>query len=119
MRCEDHRPLEMPRDERTLSPEVHRHGELKEMAAMCGWGWSWGSSGWGGTVMTIVLAVFLVAVIVAVVFGIRDLFRGGGQRNGGSSEATGPEDTLAHRFARGEMDADEYRQRAALLREHL
>jgi putative membrane protein len=85
---------------------------------MCLWGWGWGGWGWGGIVMTIVLAVFLVAVIVAVIFAIRDLFRGGSQRNGGSSAAPGPEDTLAHRFARGEIDADEYRQRVALLREH-
>lgn len=87
---------------------------------MCWWGWGWGGHGWGwGTVMTIGLAVFFVAVIVAVVFAIRDLFRGGSQRNGGSSTAPGPEDTLAHRFARGEIDADEYRRRIALLREHV
>ncbi len=87
---------------------------------MCWWGWGWGGNGWGwGTVMAIVLAVFLVAVIVAVVFAIRDLFRGGSQDHGASSAATGPEDTLAHRFARGEIDEDEYRRRIALLREHV
>ncbi len=85
---------------------------------MCGWGGGWGGWGWGGIVMTIMLAAFLVAVIVAVVFAIRDLFRGGSQRNRASSVAPGPEDTLAHRFARGEINADEYRQRVALLREH-
>ncbi len=82
--------------------------------------WSWGGNGWGwGTVMTIGLAVFLVAVIFAVILAIRDLFRGGSQYHGASSAATGPEDTLAHRFARGEIDADEYRLRIALLREHV
>jgi putative membrane protein len=85
---------------------------------MCWWGW--GGNGWGlgGTVMTIILAVVLVAVIVAVVFAIRDLARGGSQPNEASSAAPGPEDTLAHRFARGEIDDDEYRRRITLLREH-
>jgi putative membrane protein len=88
---------------------------------VCGWGWGWGGNGWGwgGTVMTIVLAGFLVAVIVAVVFAIRDLARGGSQYNGASSAATGPEDALAQRFARGEIDEDGYRRRIALLREHV
>jgi len=81
---------------------------------MCGWGWSWGGNGLGG----IVLAVFMLALIVAVVFGIGYLVRGGSQRNGGRSLAPGPEDTLAHRFARGEIDEDEYRRCIALLREH-
>ena len=88
---------------------------------MCGWGWGWGGNGWGwgGIVMAIVLAVFLMAVIAAVIFAIRDLFRGSSRRNGGSpATRSEPEDTLAHRFARGEIDADEYRQRVALLREH-
>ncbi|HKI40901.1 MAG TPA: SHOCT domain-containing protein [Mycobacterium sp.] len=69
--------------------------------------------------MTIVLAVLVVAVVVAGAFAIRYLARGGSQYNGASSVATGPEDTLAHRFARGEIDEDEYRRRIALLREHL
>jgi putative membrane protein len=88
---------------------------------MCGWGWGWAGNGWGwgGTAMTIVLAMFLVAVIVAVVFAIRDLARGGSQDNEASSAATGPEDTVAQRFARSEIDEDEYRRRTALLREHL
>jgi putative membrane protein len=88
---------------------------------MCGWGWGWGGNGWGwgGTAMTMVLAVFLMAVIVAVVFAIRDLARRGSQYNEASSAATSPEDTLAQRFARGEIDEDEYRRHVALLREHL
>ena len=80
---------------------------------MCGWGW-----GWGGIVMNIVLAVLVVAVVVAGAFAIRYLARGGSRYNEASSAATGPEDTLAQRFARGEIDEDEYRRRIALLREH-
>ena len=90
---------------------------------MCGWGgngWMWngGSWGWGGVVMYIVLAALLVAVVVVVAFAIRDLVRGDSQHKGASSSvATGPEDTLAHRFAHGEIDEDEYRRRVAILRE--
>ena len=90
---------------------------------MCGWGLGWGGNGWGwgSTVMSLALAVFFVAVIVAVVFAIRHLARGGSQYNEASSAATGtgPEDTLAQRLASGEIDEDEYRRRIALLREHL
>ena len=84
---------------------------------MCGWGWGWGGNGggWGA----IMLAVLLVALIVVVAFAIGYLARrGGSQYNRGSSAATGPEDTLAQRFARGEIDEEEYRRRVALLREH-
>lgn len=88
---------------------------------MCGWSWGWGGNGWGwgGTAMTIVLAVLLVAVIIAVVVAIRDLATGGSQHHEASSAGPGPEDMLAHRFARGEIDENEYRRRIALLREHL
>ncbi|MGA9375883.1 MAG: SHOCT domain-containing protein [Mycobacterium sp.] len=82
-------------------------------------GWMWGHGwGWGGGVlMTVVMALFLVALIVAIVMAIRYL--------GGSSPAPresrprpGPENVLAERFARGEIDEDEYRSRLSLLRLH-
>ncbi len=84
---------------------------------MCGWGWGGNGLGWGGIVLYTVLAAILVAVVVVVAFAIRDLVRGGSQHTGPSPMATGPEDTLAHRFARGEIHDDEYRRRNALLRE--
>jgi len=66
------------------------------------------------------LAVFLLAVIIVVAFAIGYLARrGGSQYNRVSSAATGPEDTLAQRFARGEIEEEEYRRRITLLREHL
>jgi putative membrane protein len=68
--------------------------------------------------MTTVSVVLLVAVIITVVFAIRYLARGGSHYNGASSEATRAEDALAQRFARGEIDEDEYRRRMTLLREH-
>ena len=73
---------------------------------------------WGGIVMTVVLVVLLVAVIIVLVFAIRYLSRSGSHYNRASSEATRAEDALAQRFARGEIDEDEYRRRMTLLREH-
>lgn len=90
---------------------------------MCGWGGNgWmsngGGWGWGGLVMYILLALLLVAVVVGVTFAILALVRRSSPHEAASPVATGPEATLAHRFARGEIDEDEYRRRVTLLREH-
>jgi uncharacterized membrane protein len=79
--------------------------------------WNGGGWGWGGLVMYSVLAAVLVAVVVVVAFAIRNLVLSGSQNKGAGSVATEPEDTLAHRFAHGEIDEDEYRRRVAILRE--
>ncbi|MBX7434706.1 SHOCT domain-containing protein [Mycobacterium sp. Y57] len=88
---------------------------------MCGYGWGWGN-GWGGggILMTTLLVVLVVAVIVAVVFAVRYLSGGGSaqHRGGPVSEGMRAEDRLADRFARGEIDEDEFRRRITLLREH-
>ncbi len=88
---------------------------------MCGWGWGWGGMGWGwgGVLMYTVLAAVLVAVIVVVAFAIRSLVVGGGgpHKAATPAQAPRPEETLAHRFARGEINEEEYRSRVALLRE--
>ncbi|MGB8503848.1 MAG: SHOCT domain-containing protein [Mycobacterium sp.] len=92
---------------------------------MCGWNgyggmWNGGyGSGWGwvGWIITaIVLVVFFAVLITAVVVAARSLT--GGHRGPGGHQVRGAEDVLAERFARGEIDADEYRQRVTLLREH-
>ncbi len=92
---------------------------------MCGWngyGGMWnggygGGWGWVGWIITaVVLVVIFAALITAVVFGVRYL--SGHHGLGDSQQARGAEDVLAERFARGEIDADEYRQRVTLLREH-
>lgn len=76
--------------------------------------------GWGGwVVVTMVMVVFFALVIAAVVAAVRyqdDTGRGAKGRGGPSARA--PEDVLADRFARGEVDDEEYRRRIALLREH-
>ena len=89
---------------------------------MDGDGWMWGHGwGWGGWVMmSVVMVLFLLALITAIVVAIRYL--------SGSNPAPmkpppgyarpGPENVLAERFARGEIDEDEYRRRLSLLRLH-
>lgn len=89
---------------------------------MCGYGWGngWGSSwGWGGIVMAVLMLVLVAAVIVAIIFAVRYLSGSGNHHRGvPGSEGMRAEDRLADRFARGEIDQDEFRQRMALLREH-
>jgi putative membrane protein len=78
-------------------------------------GWGWG--GW--ILMTVGMVLFWALLITAVVLAVRYL-------TGPRGSAAGPpgswqpraEDLLAERFARGEIDDDEYRQRLALLRQH-
>lgn len=91
---------------------------------MCGNGSMWhhgyGGWGWGGWIMTaIVLTLLFAFVITAIVAAVRYL---GGPGHGGVHH--GPprggraDDILAERYARGEIDDEEYRRRVALLRDH-
>jgi putative membrane protein len=75
-----------------------------------GWGWA----GW--VVMVVVMVVFWAAVITAVVLAVRYLVSERGTRAGGAGSMLA-EDVLAERFARGEVDEDEFRRRLTLLRE--
>lgn len=82
---------------------------------MYGWdGWGWG--GW--FLMTLVMVVFWALVITAVVLAIRYVSGGSDQRQRPTRESSRAEDVLAERFARGEIDEDEFRRRMATIREH-
>ncbi|MGW2088889.1 SHOCT domain-containing protein [Streptomyces sp. NPDC001880] len=88
--------------------------------------WYDGRWGWGGWfVMTAVMAllfVLVIAGIVALVHYLTSARRGhqpgpptsSGEHGWGGRRA---EELLAERFARGEIDEDEYKRRLALLRE--
>lgn len=73
--------------------------------------WSHGDWGWGAGLL---MAVSMVAIWALVIWGILTVARGNdpstGERDGR------PEDILAKRFAAGDIDADEYRQRLEALR---
>jgi putative membrane protein len=78
-------------------------------------GWGWG--GW--ILMTVGMVAFWALVITAVVLAIRYLTRSrSSDASAASSGQNRAEDVLAERFARGEIDENEYRQRLSALREH-
>ncbi len=68
---------------------------------MSGWGWGWMMGGW--------LAMILVAALIVLAF------RGTGSPRA-PDRTTDPEGILAERFARGEISAEEYEERLAVLR---
>lgn len=65
--------------------------------------WFWGGMGWGWTL----LCLLLVTVIIWVAYRA-----GQGGRTGGSS----PEDILRERFARGEIDREEFNKKLSELK---
>lgn len=72
-------------------------------------------SGWGYGFMTLSMVLFWGLVVAGVVLLVRYL----GRDQGPPSEPAGPaaERLLAERFARGDIDEQEYRRRIELLRE--
>jgi len=69
---------------------------------------------WGYVLMTISMVLFWGFVIYGVVM----LLRYVGREDRPSSRRSTPEELLAERFARGEIDQQEYRERMESLREH-
>jgi putative membrane protein len=74
-----------------------------------------GMSGWGYALMTISMVLFWGAVIIGIVALVRYVGRGGQQTSAPQSPQV-PERLLAERFARGEIDEEEYQRRLAVLR---
>lgn len=81
-----------------------------------GTGWGWG--GW--FMMAAMMVVFWGLVIAAGFAAVRYLSPNNPPRPGATDalERKRAEDILAERYARGEIDDDEYRKRLTLLREH-
>jgi putative membrane protein len=76
--------------------------------------------GWGGWIpMTVGMVLFWALVITAVVLAIRYL---AGPRDTAASPPGSaqkrPEEVLAERFARGEINDEDYRQRLTVLGQH-
>jgi putative membrane protein len=72
-------------------------------------------SGRGYTLGTISMVLFWGAVIAGIVLLVRHLGSSGQQTPAPPSLPATPEQLLAGRFARGEIDEQEYRQRLAVL----
>jgi putative membrane protein len=78
-------------------------------------GWYGDGMGWGGWIaMTLAMVVFWTVVVLAVVA----IFRGTSESRATRGESRpDPMAILEERFARGEIDADEYRARLDVLRD--
>ncbi|MFF4350049.1 SHOCT domain-containing protein [Streptomyces sp. NPDC001530] len=75
-----------------------------------------GMTGWGWFAMSLSAIVFWALLVGAGILLFRALNRA--QKEPHTPGAVGsPEQVLAERFARGEIDEDEYRRRLAVLRE--
>ena len=86
---------------------AREYGDPKKMM----WGYGYGDGSWvGWLVMGIVMLVFWGMVVAGVIFLVRYLGHGRDQRAGGDALRI-----LDERFARGEIDADEYSRRRQLL----
>jgi putative membrane protein len=74
-------------------------------------------SGWGWLLMTLGLLGFWALVAVVAVALLRRPGQSDQQRQPDQQPQPGAEEILAQRLARGEIDADEYRQRLQTLQE--
>ncbi|MGY3205917.1 SHOCT domain-containing protein [Streptomyces sp. TE5632] len=81
---------------------------------------SHGMNGWGWFAMSLGTVLFWALLITAGVLIFRSLSRASGPSHlpagRPAPEHPAPEQVLAERFARGEIDEDEYRRRLAVLR---
>ncbi|HYS39662.1 MAG TPA: SHOCT domain-containing protein [Pseudonocardiaceae bacterium] len=75
-----------------------------------------GVNGWGYALMMIGMVLFWGLVIVGIVALVRHLARSGQHTTPESLGRFAPEQVLGERFARGEIDEQEYRQRLDTLR---
>ncbi len=72
---------------------------------MMGWGYGFG---WFGMIL---MALFWVAVIVGIIFLIRWLFVSTGAKGRGAVSEDSPLEILKRRYARGEINKEEFEQK--------
>ena len=79
--------------------------------------YSGGDWGWGSWIlMTVAMVVFWAALITGAVLAVRYAVSGRGADTNAAALSTRAEELVAQRYARGEIDEDEYHRRVALLR---
>jgi putative membrane protein len=76
--------------------------------------WGNGMGGWGIALMTVSTLLFWGLVIAGIVTLVRYTGRSAPQ-GGSAGETATPQRILAERFARGEIDEEEYTRRLAVL----
>lgn len=75
--------------------------------------WGNGMSGWGMAFMTVGTILFWGLVVAGIVFLLR---QNSGRVQTTTTTQTDPQRILAGRYARGEIDDEEYRRRSGVLR---
>lgn len=76
-----------------------------------GWGWGYAMMGGFGWVFMLLLIVVVAAMVAGV---LREIFAGAGRHRGAARAGSSPAlYLLDERYARGEIDADEYQRRRA------
>ncbi len=78
------------------------------------WGMGPGMMGWGygmGWFWTIIMAAICVAVIVGIIFFIKWLVVSAGAGSGGAKSADSALDILRKRYARGEINKEEFEEK--------
>lgn len=83
------------------------------------WWYGNGMGVWGYTLMAVSSVLFWGLLVFGVVVLVRYFVRGGASSPGRTTPThASPEQILAQRFAAGEIDEEEYRQRLDILHEH-
>lgn len=78
----------------------------------------WYGGGWGGWIMmTVLMVLFWGGLLTAIVLAAR-AFGADSQARSRPTVAPLADELLSARFARGEIDEEEFRRRMAVLREH-
>ena len=78
--------------------------------------WGEGMTGWGYALMSVSMVLFWGVVILGIVALVRYLGRSSQSTGGAGGPRPSAEQLLAERFARGEIDEQEYQSRLAALR---
>jgi putative membrane protein len=79
-------------------------------------GWYHDGLGWGGWIL---MTMAMVAFWALVVFAVIAIFRGTQRSSAPTPDHRNPLQILDERFARGEIDEDEYHARSSVLRASL
>ena len=79
--------------------------------------WGEGLSWWGYVLMSVSMVLFWGVVILGIVALVRYLGRSAQPAGDGGGPSPSAEQLLAERFARGEIDEQEYQSRRAALRD--
>jgi putative membrane protein len=101
-----------PAARRQVQPMRH-----DEETTMMNW-YGTGMSGWGYGLMTVSMLLFWGLVIAGIVILVRYVGSNTRQTSNTQPGQSSPERILAERFARGDIDNDEYRRRMDTIRGH-